>query len=228
MRSSESSIHTRAVTLQRNFASAPRSTYFAAHHHQPQPQISLTSLLVFSTRSYRVNEIMSLTPGSPPRTPHTPPYTPGTPHTPLTPGSRNASIPRPPSSPLRRPASQASLRSAAHPPHGSSSVTSSVVAARRTSGHGLPGSAPGSVTGLGLETGAGAGPAARHSSGSGTVPGTPQKMRARDLLRKHYGLGLGPPPPLGSGKSSQDPMDFGESLSPQMELICWILRGSMC
>ncbi|KAI0714303.1 Vps51/Vps67-domain-containing protein, partial [Cerioporus squamosus] len=36
----------------------------------------------------------------------------------------------------------------------------------------------------------------------------PQKMRARDLLRKHYGLGLGPPPPLGGPKSSQDPMDF--------------------
>ncbi|KAI0787778.1 Vps51/Vps67-domain-containing protein, partial [Fomes fomentarius] len=36
----------------------------------------------------------------------------------------------------------------------------------------------------------------------------PQKTRARDLLRKHYGLGLGPPPPLGNGKSSQDPMNF--------------------
>ena len=45
------------------------------------------------------------------------------------------------------------------------------------------------------------------------MPGTPQKTRARDLLRKHYGLGLGPPPPLGNGKSSQDPMNFGERWS---------------
>ncbi|TFK94036.1 hypothetical protein K466DRAFT_658041 [Polyporus arcularius HHB13444] len=149
---------------------------------------------------------MSLTPGSPPRTPHTPPYSPGTPHTPLTPGSRNASIPRPPASPLRRPASQASLRSAVPQAQASSSIPVSAAGARRASGHGLPGSAPGSVTGLGLETGVGAG--AKHHSGSGTVPGTPQKARARDLLRKHYGLGLGPPPPLGGVKSSQDPMDF--------------------
>jgi len=32
------------------------------------------------------------------------------------------------------------------------------------------------------------------------------KSRARDLLRKHYGLGVGPPPP--SGKPT-DPMDLG-------------------
>ncbi len=143
---------------------------------------------------------MSLTPGSPPRTPHSPPYTPGTPHTPLTP--RNASIPRPPSSPLRRPASQASLRSTPVGASGSMSAT------RRVSGHGVPGSAPGSVSGLGLDTGVSA--ASRQAGGVGTTPGTPQKTRARDLLRKHYGLGLGPPPPLGNGKSSQDPMDFGE------------------
>jgi len=34
------------------------------------------------------------------------------------------------------------------------------------------------------------------------------RSKARDLLRKHYGLGVGPPPP--SGKP-QDPMDLGES-----------------
>ncbi|KAJ6623950.1 Vps51/Vps67-domain-containing protein [Mycena sp. CBHHK59/15] len=34
----------------------------------------------------------------------------------------------------------------------------------------------------------------------------PQKTRARDLLRKHYGLGVGPPPAL-PGKS-QDPMNL--------------------
>ena len=35
------------------------------------------------------------------------------------------------------------------------------------------------------------------------------RSKARDLLRKHYGLGVGPPPP--SGKL-QDPMDLGESI----------------
>lgn len=33
------------------------------------------------------------------------------------------------------------------------------------------------------------------------------KMKARDLLRKHYGLGVGPPPPM-QGKVA-DPMDLG-------------------
>ncbi|CCM04244.1 uncharacterized protein FIBRA_06411 [Fibroporia radiculosa] len=47
---------------------------------------------------------------------------------------------------------------------------------------------------------------------NGPLPSTPPpgdrpKTRARDLLRKHYGLGVGPPPPL-PGKA--DPMDLGE------------------
>ena len=139
---------------------------------------------------------MSLVPGSPPRTPggsHTP-LTP--PHTPRTP-TRHASgsIPRPPVSPLRRPASQASLPNV------------STRDARRASGHGLPGSAPGAVVGLGLDTGV----RQVGNAGGGSGSGTPQKTRARDLLRKHYGLGLGPPPPLSGAKSSQDPMDFGKS-----------------
>ncbi|TBU55560.1 Vps51/Vps67-domain-containing protein [Dichomitus squalens] len=145
---------------------------------------------------------MSLTPGSPPRTPHTPPYTPTTPHTPLsaphtprTP-SRHAAVPRPPVSPLHRPASLKNVQGG----------PSSVAATRRGSGHGLPGSAPGSLVGLGLDTGVR--PSGVGAAGAGAVPGTPQKARARDLLRKHYGLGLGPPPPLGGAKSSQDPMDF--------------------
>ncbi|TFY54255.1 hypothetical protein EVG20_g9779 [Dentipellis fragilis] len=51
----------------------------------------------------------------------------------------------------------------------------------------------------------------RRKSGthSNTTPGGPSidrsKTRARDLLRKHYGLGIGPPPP--SGKP-MDPMDL--------------------
>ncbi|KAI0783587.1 Vps51/Vps67-domain-containing protein [Abortiporus biennis] len=52
--------------------------------------------------------------------------------------------------------------------------------------------------------------------GSSTPPhigvgGGGQKIRARDLLRKHYGLGVGPPPPLQGGKAVQDPMDLDSS-----------------
>ncbi|KAG1905019.1 Vps51/Vps67-domain-containing protein [Suillus fuscotomentosus] len=39
-----------------------------------------------------------------------------------------------------------------------------------------------------------------------TPPGPLAKSRARDLLRKHYGLGVGPPPPI-PGRSD-DPMDL--------------------
>ncbi|RDB26041.1 hypothetical protein Hypma_006656 [Hypsizygus marmoreus] len=46
-------------------------------------------------------------------------------------------------------------------------------------------------------------PPARRSAPS-TPP--PSKARARDLLRKHYGLGVGPPPPL-PGKAA-DPMNL--------------------
>lgn len=34
------------------------------------------------------------------------------------------------------------------------------------------------------------------------------RSKARDLLRKHYGLGVGPPPPTGKPR---DPMDLGGS-----------------
>ena len=61
----------------------------------------------------------------------------------------------------------------------------------------------------------------RRNTSLTTVPGlkTPStppggKTRARELLRKHYGLGVGPPPPLGksncNGAKSNDPMDLGE------------------
>ncbi|KAH0585235.1 Fat-free like protein [Termitomyces sp. J132] len=48
-------------------------------------------------------------------------------------------------------------------------------------------------------------PSARRSSTPSTPP--PQKSRARDLLRKHYGLGVGPPPPI-PGKAANDPMNL--------------------
>lgn len=44
-----------------------------------------------------------------------------------------------------------------------------------------------------------------------------QKARARDLLRKHYGLGVGPPPPLTGPGKPLDPMDIG-MIKPE-----WIL-----
>ncbi|GLB40354.1 putative vps51/Vps67 [Lyophyllum shimeji] len=43
-----------------------------------------------------------------------------------------------------------------------------------------------------------------------SAPSTPppQKSRARDLLRKHYGLGVGPPPPLPGKAAVADPMNL--------------------
>ena len=176
------------------------------------PRAPSPSLLPLSALRTQVARGMSLTPGSPPRTPRTPPYSPRSPF--ATPGSApqtptRTPVPRlPPSSPLRRPASQVSLRAASQNPSGGgqqSTSSASVMAARRVSGHGA------SALGLDVRP-ASAGPSTSSGGGAATPPpGTPQKTRARDLLRKHYGLGLGPPPPLGAGKSNQDPMDFGES-----------------
>ncbi|KAH9043455.1 Vps51/Vps67-domain-containing protein [Lactarius hengduanensis] len=49
----------------------------------------------------------------------------------------------------------------------------------------------------------------RHASGNATSPATPpperSKTRARDLLRRHYGLNVTPPPPSGR---PMDPMDL--------------------
>ncbi|KIJ66928.1 hypothetical protein HYDPIDRAFT_150025 [Hydnomerulius pinastri MD-312] len=44
------------------------------------------------------------------------------------------------------------------------------------------------------------------TQGQSTPPGSATKTRARDLLRKHYGLGVGPPPPV-PGKPN-DPMNM--------------------
>ncbi|OJT07194.1 Vacuolar protein sorting-associated protein 51 -like protein [Trametes pubescens] len=133
---------------------------------------------------------MSLNPtSSPPRTPYSPhtPLTPHTPHTPGTPSRAGSRTPTqsarpPPTSPLRRPSSPSSLRAAPGAVQPASSQP------RRTSGSLT------SVGSVGMEARGG--------------PVGVQKTRARELLRKHYGLGLGPPPPLGGAKSNQDPMDF--------------------
>ncbi|KAJ7067113.1 Vps51/Vps67-domain-containing protein [Mycena amicta] len=52
-----------------------------------------------------------------------------------------------------------------------------------------------------------ASPGRRASLTPASPPPPTQKTRARDLLRKHYGLGVGPPPVQGPGKS-QDPMNL--------------------
>ena len=52
-------------------------------------------------------------------------------------------------------------------------------------------------------------------NGPGGPQATPvsraQKGRARDLLRKHYGLGIGPPPPLQGPGVPMDPMNIGRT-----------------
>src|SRR5882757_8958545 len=44
---------------------------------------------------------------------------------------------------------------------------------------------------------------------SPTSPPLVNKSKARDLLRKHYGLAVGPPPPLTKTENVNDPMDLG-------------------
>ncbi|KAF9565402.1 hypothetical protein CPC08DRAFT_741088 [Agrocybe pediades] len=110
------------------------------------------------------------------------------------------SIPRPPPSPLRSTSmasSSASVTPSATPvPSNSNSSVFAAAQAKATSGstNAIPkrvSSAP--------------------TSSAISLPGAPvQKTRARDLLRKHYGLGVGPPPPL-PGNNSQDPMDLNSS-----------------
>ena len=51
-----------------------------------------------------------------------------------------------------------------------------------------------------------------------------QKSRAKDLLRKHYGLGIGPPPPKPVGSNSQDPMDMSELSSAYFRLVLIVCR----
>lgn len=48
------------------------------------------------------------------------------------------------------------------------------------------------------------------------------KGRARDLLRKHYGLGVGPPQPLSGPGKPLDPMDIGE-----YALLVWDMNGCL-
>ena len=69
-----------------------------------------------------------------------------------------------------------------------------------------PSTSPRSTASPGLPT------SPRHVSGNASSPATPpperSKTRARDLLRRHYGLNVTPPPPSGR---PMDPMDLGNS-----------------
>lgn len=57
-----------------------------------------------------------------------------------------------------------------------------------------------------------------------TPPPPQQKTRARDLLRQHYGLGIGPPPPRPG--NTQDPMDLSEhACTPDAYKITKPLHG---
>ena len=47
------------------------------------------------------------------------------------------------------------------------------------------------------------------------------------MLRKHYGLGIGPPPPRPVGSKSQDPMDMSESLFSQVISYYMLLLDSL-
>ncbi|KAF9533877.1 Vps51/Vps67-domain-containing protein [Crepidotus variabilis] len=117
-----------------------------------------------------------------------------------------ASIPRPPPSPLRT-SSGASLPAMAAAVAGSSSNPASIQRAistdSTTSSSGAP-SRRASATGSALNVPV-------PGATSITPPTGIQKSRAKDLLRKHYGLGVGPPPPRPVGSNSQDPMDLNSS-----------------
>ncbi len=73
-----------------------------------------------------------------------------------------------------------------------------------------------SVGVTGTLSGSGSGSSAPNLTTPSTLPAgvanpnQQQKARAKDLLRKHYGLGVGPPPPRPVGSNSQDPMDMSE------------------
>ncbi|PPQ90802.1 hypothetical protein CVT25_012122 [Psilocybe cyanescens] len=115
---------------------------------------------------------------------------------------RVASIPRPPPSPLR----STSVASASAFSSTSASISTPVLSIamptptppHSNSNSSNPSPAPGTSAN------------ASRRSVTSTPPPPGQKTRARDLLRKHYGLGVGPPPPRPGG-NSQDPMDLNST-----------------
>jgi len=127
-------------------------------------------------------------------------------------------IPRPPVSPLR-----ASSNAIQGGPYSTSNRRPSTALGGNSpsaydSAHRLPSHGPrhSSVNVTGTPSGSGSGSSASNLTIPSTLPAgvanpnQQQKARAKDLLRKHYGLGVGPPPPRPVGSNSQDPMDMSE------------------
>ena len=112
----------------------------------------------------------------------------------------------PPSTPPPRPSSARPFGSPLRPqsPPFPSGITSANPRARVLSHHSTPPSRSDSIRRISSSSGP-------VNASTGSLPNPNQsdrtRSKARDLLRKHYGLGVGPPPP--SGKP-QDPMDLGK------------------
>ena len=120
--------------------------------------------------------------------------------------SRSRTIPRPSPSPLRP-----DLHSSTPSPGSTLAVASTTP--RRTSTPVSPGPTPLSSSGNGQRTTSAGGWNDQPVENLATLAKPPSKGRARDLLRKHYGLGVGPPPPLSGPNKPLDPMDPGELLT---------------
>ncbi|KAI5114871.1 hypothetical protein M0805_000538, partial [Coniferiporia weirii] len=114
--------------------------------------------------------------------------------------SRARTIPRPPPSP-NRPAT----------PRATSPVPSAASASTLSAAANTPRPLGPGAAGSGSHAQAGSAGASQGAPGT-PPPESPSarssKGRARDLLRKHYGLGVGPPPPLSGPGKPLDPMDI--------------------
>ncbi|KAL5504251.1 hypothetical protein ACEPAH_8325 [Sanghuangporus vaninii] len=114
--------------------------------------------------------------------------------------SRSRTIPRPPLSPLRP-----DLLSSTSSPGSILAVASSTP--RRASTPISPGPNPSDSNGSGQRPSTHGGWNDQPTENFNAPAKPAGKGRARDLLRKHYGLGVGPPPPLSGPNKPLDPMD---------------------
>ncbi|KAL5486126.1 hypothetical protein ACEPAI_7170 [Sanghuangporus weigelae] len=114
--------------------------------------------------------------------------------------SRSRTIPRPPPSPLRP-----DLHSSTSSPGSTLAVAPSTP--RRASTPISPGPDPSNSPGSGQRAATPGGWNDQPVENFNASAKPAGKGRARDLLRKHYGLGVGPPPPLSGPNKPLDPMD---------------------